>query len=52
MNIYLAATNIFTITGFTGVDPSTVSSVGLTPGISSSANLYTSAITLGLSARF
>lgn len=52
MNIYLAATNVFTITKFTGVDPSTVSSVGLTPGISSSNNLYTSTITLGVSARF
>ncbi|MDD5911150.1 MAG: SusC/RagA family TonB-linked outer membrane protein [Bacteroidales bacterium] len=52
LNIYLAATNLFTLTGFTGVDPSTVSSVGLTPGIASTANLYTSTITLGISARF
>ena len=52
MNIYVAATNLFTLTGFSGVDPSTVSSVGLTPGIASSSNLYTSTITLGVSARF
>ena len=52
VNIYVAATNLFTLTGFSGVDPSTVSSVGLTPGIASSSNLYTSTITLGVSARF
>ena len=52
LNVYLAATNLFTITGFSGVDPSTVSSVGLTPGISSAAVLYTSTITLGVTARF
>lgn len=52
LSLYLAATNLFTITEFSGVDPSTVSSVGLTPGIAGSSVLYTTAITLGVTARF
>jgi TonB-linked SusC/RagA family outer membrane protein len=50
--IYLAATNLLTLTKFSGVDPSTVSSIGLTPGIAGSTSLYTTKITLGVSARF
>ena len=50
--IYLAATNLHTFTKFTGVDPSTVSSVGLTPGIAGSTALYTTKVTLGVSAKF
>lgn len=49
---YLAATNLLTLTGFTGVDPSTVSSIGLTPGIAGDSVLYTTKITLGISAKF
>lgn len=52
MNLYLAATNLLTLTGYSGVDPSTVSSVGLTPGIAGSSVLYTTTITLGVTARF
>ena len=50
--IYVAATNLLTLTGFTGVDPSTVSSIGLEPGIAGSTNLYASRITLGVTAQF
>ena len=50
--VYLAATNLHTFTKFTGVDPSTVSSVGLTPGIAGSTALYTTKVTLGVSAKF
>ena len=50
--IYLAATNLHTFTKFTGVDPSTVSSVGLTPGIAGSTALYTTKVTLGVSVKF
>ena len=50
--LYLAATNLLTLTGFTGVDPSTVSSIGLEPGISGSTSLYASRITLGVTAQF
>ena len=50
--VYLAATNLLTLTKFSGVDPSTVTSVGLTPGIAGSTSLYTTKITLGISAKF
>lgn len=50
--VYGAATNLHTFTGFEGVDPSTVTSIGLTPGISGSTVLYTSKITLGLRLNF
>lgn len=50
--VYLAATNLHTFTKFSGVDPSTVSSIGLTPGIAGSSVLYTTKITLGVSAKF
>jgi hypothetical protein len=50
--VYAAATNLFTFTGFDGVDPSTVTSIGLTPGISGSTNLYTTKATLGLRFNF
>jgi hypothetical protein len=52
MYVYLAATNLLTLTKFSGVDPSTVSSIGLTPGIAGSTSLYTTKITLGISAKF
>ena len=50
--VYLAATNLLTLTKFTGVDPSTVSSIGLTPGMAGSTVLYTSKFTLGVTAQF
>ncbi len=50
--VYLAATNLLTLTKFSGVDPSTVSSIGLTPGIAGSTSLYTTKVTLGISAKF
>lgn len=49
---YLAATNLGTFTKFSGVDPSTVSSIGLQPGIAGSSVLITTKITLGLTVRF
>lgn len=50
--VYLAATNLLTLTGFTGVDPSTVTSIGLTPGIAGSTTLYSSRVTLGVTLKF
>lgn len=52
LNLYLAATNLFTITGYSGIEPSVVSSVGLTPGIAGSSTIYTSTITFGVVAKF
>lgn len=49
---YLAATNLHTFTKFSGVDPSTVSSIGLTPGIAGTSVLYTTKFTLGVSLKF
>lgn len=50
--VYLAATNLLTLTGFSGVDPSTVTSIGLTPGMAGSTVLYTTKVTLGVTAQF
>ena len=50
--VYLAATNLLTLTGFTGVDPSTVTSIGLTPGIAGTTTLYSSRVTLGVTMKF
>ncbi len=50
--IYVAATNLLTLTKFTGVDPSTVTSIGLTPGMAGSTVLYTTKFTLGVTANF
>lgn len=49
---YLSANNLFTLTGFTGVDPSTATSIGLTPGITGTSVLSTTQITLGTSIKF
>ena len=48
----MAATNLLTLTKFTGVDPSTVTSIGLTPGMAGSTVLYTTKFTLGVTANF
>jgi TonB-linked SusC/RagA family outer membrane protein len=49
---YLSANNLYTFTGFTGVDPSTVTSIGLTPGVSGTSVLSTTQFTLGASIKF
>ncbi|HOC87811.1 MAG: SusC/RagA family TonB-linked outer membrane protein [Bacteroidota bacterium] len=49
---YVSANNLHTFTGFTGVDPSTVTSIGLTPGISGTTALTTTQVTLGVSVKF
>ena len=49
---YLSADNLHTFTGFTGVDPSTATSIGLTPGITGSTALVTTQITLGTTIKF
>lgn len=49
---YLSANNLHTFTGFTGIDPSTVQSIGLDPGISGSTVLITTQITLGTTIKF
>ena len=49
---YVSANNLHTFTGFSGVDPSTVTSIGLTPGIAGTTNLSATQITLGASIKF
>ncbi len=49
---YLSANNLHTFTGFTGVDPSTATSIGLTPGITGSTALTATQLTLGTSIKF
>jgi hypothetical protein len=49
---YLSANNLHTFTGFTGINPSTVQSIGLDPGISGSTVLLTTQITLGTTIKF
>ena len=49
---YLSANNLHTFTGFTGVDPSTATSIGLTPGVTGTTALTQSQITLGTSIKF
>ena len=53
LRLYLAAKNVFTITGYPGSDPSLVNSNGLTPGIDTNG-AYPAAcqITFGVTARF
>lgn len=53
LRIYLAAKNLFTITGYSGTDPSAVTSTGITPGIDvSSAYPTATQLTLGVTLRF
>jgi TonB-linked SusC/RagA family outer membrane protein len=49
---YLSANNLHTFTSFTGIDPSTVQSIGLDPGIAGSSVLSTTQITLGTTIKF
>lgn len=53
LRVYVAAKNLFTLTGYSGNDPSHVSSTGITPGIDI-ATAYPSAmqLTLGVTVRF
>ncbi len=49
---YLSANNLHTFTSFSGVDPSTVSSIGLTPGIAGTTALSVTQFTIGASIKF
>ncbi|HEX2920644.1 MAG TPA: SusC/RagA family TonB-linked outer membrane protein [Bacteroidales bacterium] len=49
---YISADNLATFTGFTGIDPSTATSIGLTPGITGSTALVTTQLTLGTTIKF
>ena len=53
LRLYLAAKNVFTLTGYKGTDPSLVNSNGLTPGIDTNG-AYPAAcqLTLGVTCRF
>ena len=53
LRVYLAAKNLFTITGYEGNDPSIVTSTGITPGIdSNSAYPQATQVSLGVTLRF
>ncbi|MDE6266792.1 MAG: SusC/RagA family TonB-linked outer membrane protein [Muribaculaceae bacterium] len=53
LRIYLSAQNLFTLTGYTGTDPSAVTSTGITPGIDvTSAYPTATQVTLGVTVRF
>lgn len=53
LRVYLAAKNVFTITGYSGNDPSVVTSTGITPGVDvNSAYPQATQLTLGVTFRF
>ena len=53
LRFYIAAKNLFTLTGYTGTDPSAVTSTGITPGIDvTSAYPAATQLTLGVNIRF
>lgn len=53
IRVYLAAKNIFTLTSYSGTDPSAVPSTGITPGVDvSSAYPTATQLTLGVTVRF
>lgn len=53
LRLYVAAKNLFTLTGYSGNDPSTVPQNGITPGIDiSSAYPEATSVTFGLTLRF
>lgn len=53
LRIYLAAKNLFTLTSYTGTDPSAVTSTGITPGIDvTSAYPMATQLTLGVTLKF
>lgn len=53
LRLYVAAKNLFTITGYSGHDPSYVSQNGITPGIDTSGKYpETTSVTFGINLRF
>lgn len=53
LRFYVAARNLFTITGYSGTDPSAVTSTGITPGIDvTSAYPTATQVTIGATIRF
>ncbi|MDE5968986.1 MAG: TonB-dependent receptor, partial [Muribaculaceae bacterium] len=53
LRVYVSAKNLFTITGYSGTDPSAVTSTGITPGIDvSSAYPTATQVTLGVTLKF
>ena len=53
LRFYIAAQNLFTLTSYTGTDPSAVTSTGITPGIDvTSAYPTATQLTLGVTIRF
>ena len=53
LRVYLAAKNVFTLTSYSGNDPSIVPSTGITPGVDvSSAYPSAAQLTLGVTFRF
>ncbi|MDE6207374.1 MAG: SusC/RagA family TonB-linked outer membrane protein [Muribaculaceae bacterium] len=53
LRVYLAAKNLFTITSYSGTDPSAVPSTGITPGVDVSTAYPTATqLTLGVTLRF
>lgn len=53
LRIYLAAKNLFTITSYSGTDPSNVTSTGITPGVDTSSAYPTATqLALGVTLRF
>ena len=53
LRVYVSAKNLFTLTGYTGTDPSAVTSTGITPGVDvSSAYPSATQLTLGVTLRF
>lgn len=53
LRVYVSAKNLFTLTKYSGTDPSAVPSTGITPGVDvSSAYPSATALTLGVTLRF
>lgn len=53
LRVYLSAKNVFTLTKYSGTDPSAVPSTGITPGVDvSSAYPSATSLTLGVTFRF
>lgn len=53
LRFYISAKNIFTLTGYTGTDPSAVTSTGITPGVDvTSAYPQATQLTLGVTIKF
>lgn len=53
LRVYLSAKNVFTLTKYSGTDPSAVQSTGITPGVDvSSAYPQATQLTLGVTLRF